>query len=42
MKHAYALESSNALISIIMDMSYFIMIGKKKQGVGSKSKMEPF
>jgi hypothetical protein len=42
MKHANALESSNALISTIMDLSYFIMIGNKKQGVGPKSKLEPF
>jgi hypothetical protein len=40
MKHIDALESSNVLISIIMDLLYFIMIGNKKQGVGSK--LEPF
>jgi hypothetical protein len=42
MKHANALESSNVLISIVMDLSYLIVISNKKQGVGSKSKLGPF
>jgi hypothetical protein len=34
MKHADAPKSSNALISIIMDLLYLIMVGNKKQGIG--------
>jgi len=36
MKHTYALQSSNVLFSIVMDLSYFVVIGNKKQGVGFK------
>jgi hypothetical protein len=36
MKHIDALESINVLISIIMDLLYVIVIGNKKQSVGSK------
>jgi hypothetical protein len=34
MKHVDAPKSSNALISIIMDLPYLNMIGNNKQGVG--------
>jgi hypothetical protein len=33
MKHANTLKSNNDLVSIIMDLSYFIMIGNKKNKV---------
>jgi hypothetical protein len=42
MKYVDTVESSNVLVSIVMDLLYFIMIGNKKQGVGSKSKLGPF
>jgi hypothetical protein len=42
MKHENALDPSNILISIIMDLPYLIMISNKKQGVGSKNKLGPF
>lgn len=42
MKQAYALELNNALISIIMDLSYLIVIGNKKQGARFESKLGPF
>jgi hypothetical protein len=42
MKHADALESNNVLISIVMDLSYLIMINNKKQGAGFESKLGSF
>jgi hypothetical protein len=42
MKHVDALESSNVLISIVMNLPYLIMISNKKQVVGSKNKLGPF
>jgi hypothetical protein len=42
MKHVDAPESSNALVSIIMDLPYLNMIGNKKQGVGFEGKLGPF
>jgi hypothetical protein len=41
MKHADAPESNNALVSIVMDLPYLIVIGKK-QGVGFEGKLGPF
>jgi hypothetical protein len=43
MKHVVdAQESSNVLVSIIMDLPYLNMIGNKKQGVGYEGKLGPF
>ncbi len=42
MKHVDALESNNALISIAMDLPYFIMIGNKKIDVKFEGKLGPF
>jgi hypothetical protein len=36
MKHLSALEWSNALVSIVVDLLYLILIGNKKQGIGPK------
>jgi hypothetical protein len=36
MKHA------SALVFIVMDLLHLIMIGNKKQGIGSKYKLRPF
>ncbi len=38
MKHVDAPKSSNALISVIMDLPYLNMIGNNKQGVGYEGK----
>jgi hypothetical protein len=42
MKHANSPKSSNALVSIVMDLLYLIVISNKKQVVRSKSKLGPF
>jgi len=42
MKHTNALELSNVLVSIIMDLLYLIMINNKKQGVRFKGKLDHF
>jgi hypothetical protein len=42
MKHADPPKSNNALVSIVMDLPYLIVIGNKKQGVGFEGKLGPF
>jgi hypothetical protein len=42
MKHTNALELSDVLVSIIMDLLYLIMINNKKQGVRFKGKLDHF
>jgi hypothetical protein len=42
MKHANALESKSAWVCIVVDLSPLIMMGNKKQGVGSKDKVRSF
>jgi hypothetical protein len=41
-KQINASKSSNVSVSIVMDLSYMIMIRNKKQGVVFKSKLGPF
>jgi hypothetical protein len=42
MKHVNALNSSSALVFIVVELLRFIMIGNKKQGVGFEDRLGPF
>jgi hypothetical protein len=42
MKHGDALESRSVWVHTIVDLPPLIMMGNKKQDVGSKDKVGPF